>query len=139
MQQKGTLSRETLRYVIAGALTTVINFSVFALMTKKLNIAVTTSNVTAISFAIIAAYISNKFYVFRYRTRKGSDLAAEFIKFVGSRLFTMGLEVGIVAALAGAMGVRPLLSKAAAQIVVVATNFVVSKRLVFAPPKAPTD
>jgi len=122
---------ETLRYVIAGAFTTLINFSVFALMTKKMNIAVTLSNVTAITLSIIAAYVSNKLYVFRQRRDNRRDLILEFSKFVGSRFFTMGLEVGAVAFLVGVLGQKPLISKIEAQVIVVITNFFISKALVF--------
>ena len=122
---------ETLRYIIAGAGTTFVNFSVFALMTKRLNFAVTISNVAAIVLAIIVAYLLNKFYVFGRRCECRRDLVVEFSKFVGSRICVMGLEIAVVALLVGVLGQRPLAAKVEAQIVVVVVNFFVSKSLVF--------
>jgi Predicted membrane protein len=127
----GSLSGEALRYVVAGALTTLVNFSLFAFMTERLKIAYTVSNVASISTAILFAYIINKRFVFKNRCTTKIALALEFIKFVGARLFTMALEVGAVVLFVETLGQKELVGKAASQILVVITNFLISKMIVF--------
>ena len=122
---------EAIRYVIAGALTTLVNFCLFALMTKIMDIGVTVSNVTSISVSILFAYGINKLFVFMRRDKAGMGLALEFIKFVGSRLFTMALEVGAVLLSVSVLGQDELIGKIEAQILVIVANYIISKMIVF--------
>lgn len=124
---------EAVRYIIIGALTTLVNFGLFALMTKALGISVTVSNVTAISISIIFAYITNKLVVFRWHSETRASLALEFVKFVGSRLFTMALEIGAVALFVSVLKQDELIGKAVSQIVVIILNYIISKVIVFRP------
>jgi len=122
---------ETIRYIIVGALTTLVNFGLFELMHVVFGIGVTASNVTSISASILFAYITNKLVVFRQRSDSAAALALEFCKFVGSRLFTMVLEVGVVALFYNILGFDAWLGKVLAQILVVIANYIISKVLVF--------
>lgn len=125
------LGGEAIRYVIVGVMTTLVNFCLFALMTKVLKIDVTVSNVTSISVSIIFAYITNKLIVFRRRSSSAAGLAFEFVKFAGSRLFTMALEIGAVLLSVSVLGLDELIGKAASQILVIILNYIISKIIVF--------
>ena len=125
------LARETIRYLIAGAATTLINFALFALMTRFIGIAITISNVTAISFSILFAYIVNKLFVFKRRSSSWGNVFPEFAKFVGARLFTMVLEVCAVELFVNVLDSYDLAGKAIAQILVIITNYFISKLIVF--------
>jgi putative flippase GtrA len=128
----GGLGGEAFRYIIVGGLTTLINFGVFALMTKILDIGVTVSNVTSISISILFAYITNKLIVFRRRCDTWAELALECVKFIGSRLVTMAVEVGCVMLFVDVFGQDELIGKAEAVVIVVILNYVISKLIVFA-------
>jgi len=125
------LGSETIRYLAAGAFTTVVNFGVFTLMYYVVKLSVTVSNVISISVAIVFAYAANKLVVFRKRSGSFAELALEFGKFVGSRLFTMALEVGAVELFYGALGLDARLGKISAQAIVVVVNYLISKLIVF--------
>jgi len=125
------IGAETIRYIIVGALTTFINFAVFTLMTRVLGIEVNISNVTSIAISILFAYIANKFVVFRRRSGSIAGLAAEFAKFVGSRLFTMALEVGVVHVFYYILGYDALIGKVSANVLVIIANYIISKAIVF--------
>jgi len=127
----GAVSGEAVRYLIAGVATTLVNFALFALLTRAIGVAVTVSNVTAISASILFAYIVNKHFVFRRRCETKAALAREFIKFVGSRLFTMALEVAAVLLFVDVLAQDPLIGKAIAQVLVVIANYIISKLIVF--------
>ena len=55
------------RYIIAGGMTTAVNFAVFALFFEIFGMSVTASNIISVAAAVIFAYIVNKLYVFRSR------------------------------------------------------------------------
>ena len=125
------LGSETIRYLAVGAITTVVNFAVFTLLYQAIKLNVTVSNVISISVAIVFAYAANKLVVFRRRSDSLAELALEFCKFVGSRLFTMALEVGAVELFYGALGLDARLGKLSAQAIVVIVNYLISKLIVF--------
>ena len=122
---------EAVRYIVIGVMTTLVNFSLFALMTKALKIDVTISNVTSVSVSILFAYITNKLIVFRRRSSSRAELMKEFFKFVGSRLFTMALEIGSVLLFVNVFGQDELVGKVEAQVLVIIANYIISKVFVF--------
>ena len=122
---------ETIRYLIVGGLTTLVNFALFGLMHYIIGIDVTVSNVTSISVSILFAYVANKLVVFMRRSDSALALALEFFKFVGSRLFTMALEIGVVALFYNFLGYEAWFGKVVAQVLVTIANYVISKVIVF--------
>ena len=126
-----TVGAETIRYIFVGGLTTLVNFGLFTLLTRIFHIEVTASNLFSISVSIIFAYITNKLIVFRHQSSSFAGLSLEFLKFVGSRLFTMALEVGIVHVFFYTFGYDALLGKVLANVLVVIANYIISKLVVF--------
>jgi len=119
---------ETLRYIIAGCATTVINFVLFATLTRVFAIDDRTANLVSISVAIAFAFVVNKLYVFRSKSKKRT--LPELVIFIGGRVFTMGVEYyGYIAIMA--LANHDLFAKAATQIVVFVLNYIISKLLVF--------
>jgi len=125
------LGSETIRYIFVGALTTLVNFGIFELLCNVIGIGVTISNVTAIFISIVFAYVANKLVVFRQHSDSVFSLVLEFFKFVGSRLFTMALEVGAVELFYKVLEQDARLGKIAAQILVIVVNYLISKFIVF--------
>jgi putative flippase GtrA len=125
------LGGEAIRYVAVGAATTLVNYGLFELMWGVLGIGVTASNVTSISVSVLFAYVANKLIVFRRRCPSVGALAIEFSKFIGSRLFTMALEVGAVLLFFNVLGFNVRLVKIAAQVLVIIMNYAISKLIVF--------
>ena len=126
-----SISGEAIRYIIAGAATTGVNFALFALLTDVLHLPVTPSNVIAIALSILFAYIVNKHFVFKNRCDSFVELVREFCTFVGARLFTMGLEILGVLLTVNVLGQNKMLGKAETQVLVIVANYFISKLLVF--------
>lgn len=122
---------ESIRYIFIGGCTTFVNFIIFALMTELLKIDITVSNVTSIALSILFAYAANKLFVFRSSCGSISALFFEFIKFVGSRLLTMAVEVGGVLLLVNVIGQDSLVGKTETMIIVIIGNYFISKYIVF--------
>ena len=125
------LGSETIRYILVGALTTLVNFGSFELLHSLAGLGVNVSNIISISISVIFAYVANKLIVFMSRSGSYAGLALEFLKFVGSRLFTIALEIGAVALFYNVLGADARLGKIASQALVITTNYFTSKLLVF--------
>jgi len=125
------LGGETIRYLIVGALTTFVNYGLFELLHSLIGLGVTVSNVTSIAASVIFAYIANKLVVFMKRSESLNELALEFFKFVGSRLFTIALEIGMVELFDKVLGADARLGKIISLVLVVIANYFISKLIVF--------
>jgi putative flippase GtrA len=122
---------ETIRYLIVGGLTTLVDMGVFALATGVMEMPVNAGNIISIIAAILFAYITNKLVVFRARSPDRRSLFLEFAKFIGARLVTMGVEVAAVWLIAGVAGGDKYAAKAIALVLVIISNYILSKLVVF--------
>ena len=122
---------ESLRYIIIGGCTTLVNFAVFTLMLEVLNINFTVSNVTAIAISVLFAYVTNKLIVFRSRCETVYELLTEAAKFISSRLITMGLEILGGVLFVNVIGQSEYIGKLESQIIVIIGNYFISKFIVF--------
>ncbi len=124
------IPKETFRYVIAGVLTTLVDFCIFTVLTR-LTVRDMLANGISISAAIVFAYIANKLYVFKMHSDSPGALALEFLKFLGGRVFTALLEFWGYPPLLGLLGGRKSIAKAVTIVVVFVLNYVFSKLFVF--------
>ena len=125
------LDREAGRYFVVGVLTTLINFGLFTLMHEVMGIDTNVSNVVSLAVSVIFAYVTNKLIVFRRRCDTIAELAMEFLKFIGSRLVTIALEIFAVWLLVENFELNAIISKGAVLVVVVILNYIISKLIVF--------
>lgn len=134
--------KEIITYIIAGGLTTIVNWAVYAACTNALPIKNTErlilfSNIAAWIFAVLFAYIINKWWVFESKTHSFIELSREFIGFIGSRLCTGLLEIlGVPLLVILGMnqtffGIEGFLSKVLVSIIVTILNYVFSKLFIF--------
>jgi putative flippase GtrA len=124
-------SGETVRYIVIGGCTTAIDYASFYLLERVLRLDLAFSNIASTALAILFAYVTNKLYVFKCRTSCLSELAAEFFRFIASRLFTMVVEIVGVQLFVDVLGQNSLLGKAEAIVIVIILNYILSKFLVF--------
>ena len=122
---------ETLRYIFIGGCTTLFDYVAYEIMIVFLRMDVNVSNVISAALAILFAYVTNKLLVFFSRTATFAELAAEFLKFIVSRLFTFILEYAGVKLLVYTLAWDYRLGKAATIAVVIIVNYILSKLVVF--------
>lgn len=122
---------EVINYLIFGVLTTlisVISYYVFDLIFDLgNNILFILANVLSWTLAVIFAFITNKKYVFKSNGNK----LLEFYKFILSRIFTLLVEVIGMYLLVKVIKIDNMLAKLMMQIIVIVSNYVISKILVF--------
>ena len=80
-----TKYREQLLYLFFGGVTTVINIAAYALCARA-GLPTWLSNAVAWVLAVLGAYVSNRIWVFRSRSR-GRALAKEFLSFWRTKQF----------------------------------------------------
>ena len=132
------LPEETVRYVIAGVCSTLVDMGSFMLLTR-LGMDDNAANAASIALAILFAYVINKLYVFRRRVATKGALALEFMKFVLGRLLTALLEYFGYPLLLGLLTRHEYIAKGLTIIVVFILNYIISKLAVFGKAKGERD
>lgn len=133
--------KEIILYVLFGGLTTVVNYIIYFTCTKALHIGWSPATLFAWIGAVLFAYVTNRIWVFESRAKGFSAVFFEFVKFIGARLLSLGLEwltlkllIDILHMDLWAWRDLPLgefVAKTIAQILVIIANYVFSKWIVF--------
>ena len=119
---KNKVSKELAAYIIAGVLTTIVNFIVYYAM-LFMDIDYKISNTAAFIISVIFAFIINKKYVFL----SDKSYLKEFIKFSVGRLFTYALDIGTMIVLIEMFSVSEYMAKLWTNILVIISNYIISK------------
>ena len=127
--------REIISYLFWGGVTTAVNWIVYVVLVGVLSVAPATGNAAAWIFAVAAAYISNKVFVFKNNDRK--NIKKELTLFLSSRLFSgavevLGLPLMISTLSWGSLyGIEGFREKLLLSVIVVVLNYVFSKYIIF--------
>lgn len=123
--------RQGVRYLFFGGLTVLVNLACFTLLTAWGGLGLDVSNALSIAAALLFAYVTNTWFVFRSERGTVRERMGEFLRFVSARLFTMALEFFGVHLLAAAFPGKSFLWKLLAQGLVIILNYALSKRVVY--------
>lgn len=127
------MTREVITYLIAGVLTTLVNFIAYDILCNKLGITNMVSNTIAWIIAVTFAYLVNNFWVFQSDTSKGKREGEKLIKFFSARVVTLLVESAGMFLLIDVMGLHKynLIVKGFIAIIVIVLNYILSKWFVF--------
>lgn len=117
-------------YLTVGVLTTFLNGAVYWVCTR-LSLANVPSTVVAWIMAVIFAFFANKLIVFSSRNMNFLFVLKELAGFVGCRLGTGVMDVGIMYISVDRLGWNGLLMKLISDFIVTLINFVASKFYIF--------
>lgn len=133
--------KEIILYIIFGGLTTVVNYIIYFTCTKALHIGWSPATVVAWVGAVLFAYVTNRIWVFESRANGFVPVLVEFIKFIGARLLSLGMEWVTLKLLLDILHMDAFLwhdlpagefiAKTIAQIIVIIANYIFSKWIVF--------
>ncbi|MGI6175638.1 MAG: GtrA family protein [Christensenellales bacterium] len=129
--------KQIINYLIFGAATTLVNWIVYGVLVRWLQVDLTLSNVVAWAASVIFAFVTNKIWVFESKRWKWSVVAKESISFLGSRLASGVVEIGLFPVLVGAgldqklFGIDGFAAKLIVSVIVIILNYVFSKFIVF--------
>jgi len=122
--------REIISYVFWGVMTTAVNYASYTLLTELLHVHYLTSTIIAWTISVLFAYFVNKLFVFQSRGW-GWNALRELWQMVASRLFSLGLEMGILWLFVDMLCFDDTVIKLIANVVVVVVNYVLSKFIIF--------
>lgn len=123
--------KETILYLVFGGLTTLINIVTYWLLTKPLGIDFMVSNAIAWVVSVLFAFVTNKLFVFESKGLNAALVAKELVLFVGARLFSGALDMGIMYLFIDILHFNDLLIKVLSNIIVIIVNYVLSKLIIF--------
>lgn len=120
-------NKEIINYIIVGILTTFVSIGSYWLFRFVIKNYIVLSILSWI-FAVTFAYFTNRAFVFE---SKEKDLIKEIAKFVSCRLLTLGLEVMLMFVFVSLLHINDMVSKIILQVVVLVSNYLLSKLFVF--------
>ena len=126
-------NEELWNYLIVGFLSTVVSLSIYFLCTNTFlnpndNIELQIANIISWCGAVLFAYITNRIYVFK---SKSKDIAKEFSSFIGSRIISLFMDMFTMFMIVSVLHYSDVVGKIASQIIVIIANYVFSKLFVF--------
>lgn len=128
-----TKLKEIFLYLLFGILTTIVALGVYyALVFTILNpenaFELQISNVISWIFAVFFAYFTNRKWVFE---SKNDNIPKEIIKFFSARIFSLLLDMLIMFVFVSFFKMNDKIIKLISQVVVILSNYVLSKFFVF--------
>ena len=124
------MSKESIRYIFFGGLTTVISLAVYTVCIFS-GLSVAVSNTISTAIAISFAFCTNKIWVFNSKDLSVKITRKELIKFLAGRGATYVIETGLLIFLVDFMGLHPIICKHFTQVLIIVLNYLVSKFVVF--------
>ena len=128
---------EIINYLIVGVLTTLVSLAVkwgllFTILDAKKGIELQISVITSWLVAVTFAYITNRIFVFK---SKSKDIIKEIVSFFSSRIITLLVDMGIMLFFVTLLKLDSrnwvLIWTMVVQVLVTILNYIFSKLLVF--------
>lgn len=122
---------EVISYLFFGVLTTLINLATFWILSTVFNLETIAATIAAWIIAVAFAFITNKIWVFKSKTKTNQETTKEAIMFVIARLITLGIEVFLMWLMVDNFKQDKLIWKLLCNIITVILNYLFSKLIVF--------
>ena len=130
-------NKEIIMYLFFGVATTAVNWVIYTALLKLSVCGVTLANAIAWFGAVVFAFITNKLLVFESRDLAVKTVIKEGVSFFASRLVSGVFEIFLPSVLIfigldmAMFGIDGFLAKAIVSVLVIVTNYVLSKLIVF--------
>lgn len=124
---------EIITYLIVGVLTTVVSLATYFICVHTFldannSIELQVANIISWLFAVIFAYVTNRIFVFK---SKSKNYLKEIISFLGSRVLTLLMDMGIMFVFVTLLHGSDTIGKLISQVVITIANYIFSKLFVF--------
>lgn len=123
--------KESILYIVFGILTVVINILSYLFMTRFFALNIIYSNLIAWIIAVVFAYVTNKFFVFKSEIVEIRFLIKEFISFVSCRIGSLFVEIIIIYIGVDYFHIGDFEVKIFTNLVVIVLNYLLSKLIIF--------
>ena len=123
---------EIIRYLIIGALTTLVSLIIYygltiTILNAKKALELQIANIISWICAVTFAYFTNKYYVFKDASTNKTGI----VKFFLSRILTLLLDMLLMYILVTKLSFNDRIIKVIVQVIVIIGNYILSKLFVF--------
>lgn len=122
---------EGINYLIFGFLAFVLNYGLYYLFDNVLGMHYMVATVLSWVLTVVFAYWTNRTFVFKSKNKDAQSLLEEFLSFIGARVATELLEMGLMFLMVGCAGLNEMISKFVCQVLVIVANYFLSKLWIF--------
>ena len=131
---------ELITYIFFGGITTVVDFVIYYGMLWAFGAETyMVAQVVAWAGAVLVAYVTNKTLVFRDQTKGAKEVLWQTVRFVLSRVFSLGVQTALIWLFVDVIHMSEWLVKLPVAVVIVLLNYVTSKLAVFTKKKDKTE
>lgn len=125
------VNRETISYVITGVMTTLVDWISYALM-RRAGIDYRLATAGSWAAAVLFAYVTNKFFVFRSMSLHPKTVWKEFVSFVLCRVATGLFTLVAMMVMVDGMGIKQdFICKVITSVISLVLNYLFSKLFIF--------
>ena len=122
---------EGINYLIFGFLAFVLNYVLFVVFDSIIGMGYMIATDLSWLLTVVFAYWTNHAFVFKSKNAGLSSLTKEFIAFIGARVATLLLEMLLMYLMVDKAGINSNIAKLIAQVVVIVSNYILSKIWIF--------
>ena len=122
---------EGINYLIFGFLAFVLNYVLYYVFSGVLDVHHLVSTVLSWALTVVFAYWTNRTFVFKSKNKDAKSLWEEFISFIGARVATELLELGLMFFMVDCARLNEYISKFVCQVLVIVANYFLSKLWIF--------
>lgn len=126
-----TKNKEVILYLFFGGLAFLVSIFTYVLFEKIFGFSPLIANLFSWIITVTFAYVTNRIWVFESYVKDFWGILKEVMSFFGGRVVTLGLEEVILLVGINMLSIDSLITKVIAQIVVIVSNYFISKLLVF--------
>ncbi len=123
--------KEGLLYLFFGGCTFFLALILFAIGVYWLNLGEITANNISWVICVAFAYITNRTWVFTEKSHTFKGIVREIFSFAAGRFLTLWMENAIIWLFIDILGIGVILTKIVGQIVVIVSNYFLSKFIIF--------
>ena len=122
---------EGINYLIFGFLAFVLNYVLYFVFASTLHMHYMAATALSWVLTVVFAYWTNRSFVFKSKVKGKEGIWKEFSAFVGARIVTGGMELVIMYVMVDLAGIHNMIAKFVCNVVVIVSNYIFSKLLVF--------
>lgn len=123
--------RAPILYLFFGGVTTLVNIAAYYIVARIFRIDLIPATLIAWLISVLTAYLTNRKWVFDSHAVGARDILRELLAFLGARIFTGLLDLGMMYLFVKKLYFDDMLIKIVSNVIVIVLNYVFSKFLIF--------
>ena len=124
-------NEEAVNYLFWGFAAFVLGTGLFYVFANVMGLYEQIANVLSWIICVIFAYVTNRTFVFKSKVKGIKNIFAEFKDFIAARILTLVMENVILFVMIDLMDINNMIAKIVGQVVVIVSNYFLSKLWIF--------